>query len=221
VSLVSSTFSQLVMLGSSGMLLTALIVLWRKGVPAYITAYRWQAWLLAALTAIVGYYGGDPSLYWVAALLLLLKGIAIPALLRTMQRRFGAQREETPYVNTETSLLIASVLVVFAYLLARPWMTVTHLPTRQGLPVAMSLLFVSLFIVVSRKKAITQVIGFLMLENAIALLAVVGTYGVPFLVEFGVFLDALMGFLVMQIFVYQIHETFETLDVEQLTRLRH
>jgi hydrogenase-4 component E len=85
----------------------------------------------------------------------------------------------------------------------------------------MALLFVSLFIVVSRKKAITQVIGFLMLENAIALLAAVGTYGVPLLVELGVFLDALMGFLVMQIFVYHIHETFDTLDVEELMRLRH
>lgn len=215
------TFSQLVMLGSSGMLLTALIVLWRKGVPAYITAYRWQAWLLAALTATVGYYGGDRQLYWVAVLLMGLKGVAIPALLTTMQRRFGAQREATPYVNTEVSLLIASVLVVFAYLLGRPWMAATHLPTRQGLPLAMSLLFVSLFIIVSRKKAITQVIGFLMLENAIALLAVVGTYGVPLLVEFGVFLDALMGFLVMQIFVYHIHETFDSINVEELTRLRH
>src|SRR5205823_8144723 len=107
------------------------------------------------------------------------------------------------------------------YALARPWMAVSTLPTRAGLPLAMGLLFVSLFIIVSRKKAVTQLIGFLMLENAIALLAVVGTYGVPLLVEFGVFLDALMGFLVMQIFVYHIHETFDTLDVEQLTRLRH
>lgn len=214
-------FSQLVMLGSSGMLLTALIVLWRKGVPAYITAYRWQSWLLAALTATVGYYGGDGQLYWVAALLLGLKGVAIPALLRTMQRRFGTEREATPYVNTEVSLLIASVLVVFAYLLGRPWMALTQLPTRQGLPLAMSVLFVSLFIIVSRKKAITQVIGFLMLENAIALLAVVGTFGVPLLVEFGVFLDALMGFLVMQIFIYHIHDTFDTLDVDALARLRH
>ena len=221
MSSVNGIFPQVVMLGSSGMLLTALTVLWRKGVPAYITAYRWQAWILAALTATVGYYGRDHSLYAVAIVLLVLKGIAIPGLLRTMQRRFGAQREETPYVNTETSLLIASLLVVFAYLLARPWITVTQLPTRQGLPLAMSLLFVSLFIVVSRKKAITQVIGFLMLENAVALLAAVGTYGVPLLVELGVFLDALMGFLVMQIFIYQIYETFETLDVEQLTRLRH
>ena len=217
----NDTFSQLVTLGSSGMLLTALIVLWRKGVPAYITAYTWQAWLLAAITATVGYYGRDPQLYWVAAVLLALKGVAIPALLRTMQRRFGAQREATPYVNTEISLVIASVLVLFAYVLARPWMTVTNLPTRQGLPLAMALLFVSLFIVVSRKKAITQVVGFLMLENAIALLAAVGTYGVPLLVELGVFLDALMGFLVMQIFVYHIHETFDTLDVDELARLRH
>ena len=221
MSLVNGTFSQLVMLGSSGMLLTALIVLWRKGVPAYITAYRWQSWILVAITATVGYYGRDSQLYWVAALLLVLKGVAIPALLRTMQQRFGAQREATPYVNTETSLVIACVLVLFAYVLARPWMAVSDLPTRQGLPLAMGLLFVSLFIVVSRKKAITQVIGFLMLENAIALLAAVGTYGVPLLVELGVFLDALMGFLVMQIFVYHIHETFDTLDVEELARLRH
>ncbi len=65
-------FSQLVMLSSSGMLLTALIVLWRKGVPAYITAYTWQAWLLAALTAIVGYFGDDSRLYVVSGVLVLL-----------------------------------------------------------------------------------------------------------------------------------------------------
>jgi hydrogenase-4 component E len=214
-------FSRLVMLGSSGMLLTALIVLWRKGVPAYVTAYRWQSWLLATLTATVAYFSGDWRLYWVAAVLVLLKGLAIPRLLGTMQRRFAVQSEIKPYVNTETSLLIAGLLVLFAYVLARPWMALTTLATREALPLAMALLFVSLFIIVSRKKAITQVIGFLMLENAIALLAAVGTYGVPLLVELGVFLDALMGFLVMQIFLYQIHETFDTIDVEQLSRLRH
>jgi hydrogenase-4 component E len=216
-----SLFSQLVMLGSSGMLLTALIVLWRKGIGAYISAYRWQSWLLAGLTAVIGYFGGDRQLYWIAGALLLVKGIAIPAVLRTMQKRVGIQPQIAPYVNTQTSLLIAGLLVVFAYVLARPWMLVSTLPTREGLPVAMAILFVSLFIIVSRRKAITQVIGFLMLENAIALLAAVGTHGVPLLVEIGVFLDALMGFLVMQIFVYQIHETFDSIDVDQLTRLKH
>lgn len=216
-----SLFSQLVMLGSSGMLLTALIVLWRKGIPAYITAYTWQSWLLGAVTALIGFFGHDWQLYWVAGVLVLLKGMAIPALLRAMQQRVGVQPQITPYVNTQASLLVASLLVLFAYVLARPWTLVSDLPTREGLPLAMALLFVSLFIIVSRKKAITQVIGFLMLENAIALLAALGTYGVPLLVEIGVFLDALMVFLVMQIFVYRIHETFDTIDVEQLTRLRH
>jgi hydrogenase-4 component E len=218
---VNGLFSQLVTLGSSGMLLTALIVLWRRGVPAYIRAYVWQAWLLAAITATIGYFGADSQLYVVAAVLVALKAFAIPALLRRMQSRFEGHLEINPYVNTETSLMIAGLLVVFAYVLARPWVAVTTLPTREGLPLAMALLFVSLFVIVSRKKAITQVIGFLMLENAIGLLAVVGTYGVPLLVEFGIFLDALMGFLVMQIFVYDIHETFNTIDVEQLRRLRH
>ena len=215
------TFSQLVMLCAGGMLVTALVPLWRKGVPAYISAFKWQSWLLALLTALVGYFGRDPQLYGVAILIVALKGVVMPALLRTMDRRFGHQRELKPYVNPETALLIAGVLVLFAYVLARPWMEVTTLPTRGGLPLAMALLFISLLIIVNRKKAITQVIGFLMLENAIALLAVVGTYGVPLLVELGVFLDALMGFLVMQIFVYQIHETFESIDVEQLNRLKH
>lgn len=214
-------FSQLVILGSSGMLLTSLIVLWRRGVPAYIRAYRWQSWLLGAVTVTIAWFGDDATLYLVAAGLIGLKGIVIPMVLRTVERRFGTQRELSPYVNTETSLLVAGVLVLFAYVLARPWMAVTQLPTRSGLPIAMGLLFISLFIIVSRKKAVTQVIGFLMLENAVALLAVVGTYGVPLIVELGVFLDALMGFLVMQIFIYKIHETFNMMDVEQLTRLKH
>ena len=85
----------------------------------------------------------------------------------------------------------------------------------------MGLVLVSLFVLISRKKALTQVVAFLMLENGIALLALLGTYGIPLIVELGVFLDALLGFIVMQIFVYRIHETFETMDVDQLRRLRH
>ncbi len=214
-------FGQLVVLGSSGMLLTSLIVLWRRGVPAYIAAYQWQSWLLGGVTVTIAWFGNDSTLYVVAVALIALKAVGIPMVLRTVERRLGTQRELRPYVNTETSLLAAGLLVLFAYVLARPWMAVTQLPTRAGLPVAMGLLFISLFIIVSRKKAVTQVIGFLMLENAVALLAVVGTYGVPLIVEIGVFLDALMGFLVMQIFIYKIHETFDMVDVEQLTRLKH
>ena len=149
------------------------------------------------------------------------KGIAIPRLLGQMERRFATQRELAPYVNTATSLVVAGLLVLFGHAVMRPVVAASELPTRAAMPLAMGLVLVSLFVVVSRKKALTQVVGFLMLENGIALLALLGAYGVPLLVELGVFLDALMGFLVMQIFVYRIQETFETIDVDQLDRLRH
>ena len=78
-----------------------------------------------------------------------------------------------------------------------------------------------LFIIVSRRSALTQIVGFLVMENGIALLAVMATYGMPFIVELGVFLDVLLGFLVMQVFLYRIRETFATIDDDQLRKLRH
>ena len=177
--------------------------------------------VLSAVTAVVAYFGNDHELYWVAVCLLLLKGIVIPRLLRQMAHRFAAERELEPYVNTATSLVVSGLLVLFGYAITRPLVALSQLPTRAGMPLAMGLILVSLFVVISRKKALTQVVAFLMLENGIALLALLGTYGIPLIVELGVFLDALLGFIVMQIFVYRIHETFETMDVDQLRRLRH
>ena len=214
-------FSQLSVLGASLVLICGLILLWRRSVTAYITAFAWQSVGLSAVTATVGYYGNDRELYWVAGGLFLLKALAIPRLLRRMERRFTVERELEPYVNTATSLVISGLLVLFGYVVTRPLVALSRLPTRAGMPLAMGLILVSLFVVISRKKALTQVVGFLMLENGLALLAVLGTYGIPLIVEIGVSLDLLMGFLVMQIFIYQIHETFESIDVEQLNRLRH
>jgi hydrogenase-4 component E len=219
--MMTGLFSQLCTLGASALLLTSLIPLWRRHVTAYVNAFRWQSIVLAATTAVVAYFGGVTDLYAVAAAVLVIKGLALPALLRRMERRLGKLIELDPYVNTTTSVLVSSLLVIFGYALARPLVSVSQLPTRAGMPLAVGMVFVSLFAMVTRRKAISQVIAFLMLENGIALLAILGTYGIPLIVEFGVFLDALMGFLVMQIFVYRIHETFESLDVEQLSRLRH
>jgi hydrogenase-4 component E len=218
---VNDTFAQLSALGSSLALLFSLFLLWRRSVAAYISAFAWQSVVLAGVTALAAHFGGDGALYLVAAVIFVLKAVAIPRLLRNMERRFGSEREMQPYVNAATSVLVAALLVIVAYSVTRPLVAVSQLPTRGGIPIAMALVFISLFILVSRKKAITQIVGFLMLENGIALLAVLGSYGVPLVVELGVSLDALMGFLVMQVFVYHIHETFESIDVEQLNRLKH
>lgn len=213
-------FAQLSMLGSSLVLITSFLLLWRRGIPAYVDAFAVQSLALGATTGLVGYFADRRELYVVAALLIAIKGIGIPVLLRRMARRFGPGRHVPPYVNTATSLLVGGLLVLLAHVVMRPVIELSPLPTRAGMPLAMGLVFVSLFVIVSRRHALAQVIGFLMLENGIALLAVLGTYGIPLIVEVGVFLDVMMGFLVMQIVVYQIHETFQSLDVEQLNRLR-
>jgi hydrogenase-4 component E len=213
-------FTRLVVLESSLALVFGLVVLWRRGVPAYISAFAWQSLSLAAVAATTGWFGRDRELYLVAGLVVLLKVVAIPRLLVRMDRRLRTGRELTPYVNTATSLVVAGLLVLFGHAIMRPVVAASQLPTRAAMPLSMGLVLVSLFVLVSRKNALTQVIGFLMLENGLALLALLGTYGIPLIVELGVFLDVLMGFLVMQIVVYRIHETFDTLDVDRLDRLR-
>jgi hydrogenase-4 component E len=216
-----SLFSQLSTLGSSLILLFGVTLLWRKSLHAYTTAFQWQSATLAVMFVIIGYFGHDPELYVVAVVLFILKVLILPHYLERMEIRFGGQGESQPYVNIVTSLTLSGLLVLLAYVVTRPLVLVSDLPTRGGLPLAMGLIFVGLFVVISRKKALTQIVGFLVMENGIALLAALGTFGIPIIVELGVFLDVLMGFLVMQVFVYHIHSTFESIDVDQMNELKH
>ena len=213
--------TQVTTLGSSVALLFGIMLLWRRSLQAYVSAFRWQSAVLAAIFVAIGVFHGDPELIFVAAFFVVLKVIVLPLYLGRLQQRFGAEGENQPYINVATSLILAGVLVLLAYAITRPLVAVSTLPTRGAMPLAMGLIFVGLFVVVTRKKALTQIVGFLVLENGIALLAALGTYGIPLIVELGVFLDVLMGFLVMQVFVYHIHGTFDSIDVDQLSELRH
>jgi len=216
-----NVFAQLCAIGSSLSLLTGIALLWRRSLDAYIKAFRSQSAVLSAMFVLVGYGGNDWQLYAMAVFFFVLKVIVIPRYLYRLETRVGAERESQPYVNIATSLIVSGLLVLLAYAITRPLVAVSNLPTRGSLPLAMGLIFVGLFVVVTRRKALTQVVGFLVLENGIALLAMLGTYGIPLIIELGVFLDVLMGFLAMQVFVYHIHGTFESIDVEQLSRLKH
>jgi hydrogenase-4 component E len=192
------------MTGASAMLLLALAVLWRHHVPAYVAAFRMQSIALAFVGGVVAWFGGVAELFVVAALILGLKAWFVPRILSRMEAR-PADAATQPLVNTEMSLLVSGGLAVAAYELSRPLAEVVSLPTRGGLPIALALIMVSLFVVVSRRQVIAQITGFLMLENGIALLALLGAYGVPLVVELGVFLDVLMGVLVMQALVPRMH----------------
>jgi hydrogenase-4 component E len=214
-------FLQLTTLGSSIVLIFGFFLLWRRSLSSYINSFRWQSIVLVGILTLIGYFGHDPELYFVAGFMLILKGVVLPIYLDRMKNKLQVFSEKDPYVNNATSLILAGLLVLMSYVVVRPLMMVSQLPTRNGMPLAMGLIFVGLFVILSRKKAMTQIIGFLMLENGIVLLAALGTYGIPLIVELGVFLDVLMGFLVMQVLVYHIHDTFESIDVDQLNQLKH
>jgi hydrogenase-4 component E len=214
-------FAQLSTLSASVVLLFGIALLWRRSLGAYIKAFRWQSLVLSIAFVLIGYFGHDHELYIIAVVLLVLKVIIIPWYLTRLQTQVRAEREAQPYVNIAASLIVAGLLVMLAYAITRPLVMISKLPTRGAIPLAVGLIFVGLFVIISRRKALTQIVGFLVLENGIALLAALCTYGIPLIVELGVFLDVLMGFLVMQIIVYHIRDTFESIDVEQLSQLRH
>jgi hydrogenase-4 component E len=202
-----AAFSRLTMTGASAMLLLSLVVLWRRHAGAYIAAFRTQSIALALTGAIVAVYAHVRALFLVSMMILIVKGWIVPWVLSAMDAKRQGARELHPLLNTETSLLVSGALAVAAYEISRPLAEVMNLATRGGLPIALALVFVSLFIVVSRREAVAQIVGFLMLENGIALLALLGAYGVPLVVELGVFLDVLLGVLVMQAVVYNIYDT--------------
>lgn len=214
-------FTQLCALASSLVLVMGIAILWRHSLQAYIDSFARQSLFFVLGILAVAIYAGAAELYLVAAMVFALKVLLIPRLLHRARRYVGADIEIHPFINTPMSVLLAGVLTLLAYAVAEPVVALTDLPTRASIPLALAVVFVGLFIIVSRRSALTQIVGFLVMENGIALLAVLATYGVPFIVELGVFLDVLLGYLVMQVFLYRIRETFETIDVGQLRKLRH
>lgn len=217
----TALFAQLCTLSSSLVLLMGIAILWRHSLQAYIDSFARQSLFFVLGIVNVAVFSRDPELFVVAALAFALKVLFIPRVLHRARRYVGADLEIKPFVNTPISIVIAGLLTLLAYAISQPIVGLTDLPTRAGIPLALAVVFVGLFIVVSRKSALTQIVGFLVLENGIALLAVLATYGIPLIVELGVFLDVLLGFLVMQVFVYRIRETFATIDVDQLQKLKH
>jgi hydrogenase-4 component E len=215
-----AVFTSLCTLSSSLVLLAGIAILWRHSLPAYIDSFARQSFFFVLVILAVAAATGTRELYLVAALVFILKVVVIPRLLHRVGRTVGADLEIHPYVNIPVSLALVGILTMVSYAVAAPVMALSDLPTRASIPLALSVIFVGLFIVVSRRGALTQIVGFLVLENGIALLAVLATYGIPLIVELGVFLDVLLGVLVMLVIVHRIRETFETTDVDRLRKLR-
>ena len=125
-----------------------------------------------------------------------------------------------PYLGTAPALIVCVLLAIIAFYVMTPIASSNPLPTADAMPLAFAGVLIGFFIMVDRRRAVTQILGFLMLENGIFLLALLTTYGVPFIVEMGVFLDVLVAVLIMEVFVYHIKDNFDSIDVGELGKLK-
>src|SRR5229473_2565920 len=196
-----------------------------------MTAQRWlvtnirifgvQSFLLAAITATIAIFNHAPHLLIAAVLTLLVKAILVPILLERLVDRIEIRQEIEPFINAPISVLIAGGLTLVGYIVAasfyRPDQT-TGAPSlgHNTLAVAISLFLIGFFTMINRRKALTQVLGLLSLENGVFLATISLTYGIPLMVELGIFFDVLVAVMVLGILIYRIRETFESMDVSRL-----
>lgn len=201
-------------------LLSAFALLAQRRIYGLLHVFAWQGFFLSVSTAVVGYSTGLHHLYISTALTLALKVFALPYILYVLIHRLKIYKEVEDLVNIPTTMLIGLAIVIFSYHLTAPVRELSTLMTKSTLAVALSTVLLGLLMMITRKKAITQIIGFLSLENGLFFAATSATYGMPLVVELGVALDILIAAFIFGIFFFQIRTTFDSLDLKEMEKLK-
>jgi hydrogenase-4 component E len=216
-----ATHTAILNLAAGAFLLTAVLIVWHLGLRAIVRLLACQGVALAAIPLTEGIYESDAALVMVGAVVLVLRAVALPGLLgRAVGTEEAERRESTPLVNTTSSLLITAVLTVLAYAVTRPIIALDPSPATRAAPAAFAVILIAVFVMVSRRRAVSQAVGFMMLDNGIAATAFLITSGVPLIVELGVSLDVLFAVLVMGLLTGHMRLAFGGTDLDQLRELR-
>lgn len=213
-------FTQLLDLAIGLALVCAFIPLWRRGLVAVVRALAVQGAAVAVVALLLGVHRSDPELVAVAVLVFALKTLVIPRLLLRLVTGSAEARESEPLVNVPASLLAGAGLTLLAYAATRHVVALDPAPEVQAVPVGVAVVLVGFFVLVSRRKAVSQVVGFLVLDNGIALVAFLATAGLPLVVELGASLDLLLAVLVLQVLTARMRTKFGGMDLDQLQELR-
>jgi len=212
--------AQLINLMAALLLLIAFAMLSQRRIRSLIYLFGWQGAVLAANCVIVAWSTGQGHLYYSAALTLVLKVIVLPLILLYLIRRLNVQWDVETLINIPTTMLFGIVLVVFAFNLSLPISQLAGTITRSTLGIAMAIVLLSFLMMLTRRKAVPQVIGFLAMENGLFFAATSTTYGMPMVVELGIALDVLIGVLILGIFFFQVRGAFDSLDLRHMEKLK-
>lgn len=184
---------------------------------AYLFAF--QSLVLTAEVASVAYIQHSREAYVVAAMVFAVKVIAIPYALLWLMRRLHTPHDVGASISPGHSVFVMAGLIFVSFWAVRLYLRELR-PTEVILAAAVALILCAAFLMVTRNKALMQVIALLVLENGIFLAALVTIFGMPLIIEMGIVFDLLMGLFLMGIFVFRIRDTFNHLDVSRLRRLR-
>ena len=216
-----ATYTGVLDLATGGFLLAAVLIVWHRDLRAIVRLLAWQGAALAALPIIQGIHQGDAALIAVGIIVFLLRAVALPVLLaRAVSTEDQERRESTPLVNTAASLLITAGLTVLAYAVTRPMIALDPSPGTRAVPAAFAVILIAVFVMVSRRRALSQAVGFLMLDNGITATAFLLTAGVPLIVELGASLDVLFAVVVLGLLTRHMRRAFGGTDLDQLRELR-
>jgi hydrogenase-4 component E len=211
---------QFVNLLAALLLLIAFAMLTQRRILSLIKLFALQGFVLALSTFIVAWSTGQHHLYYSAGLTLLLKVLLLPWLLHRLIHRLNVRWDVETMINIPTTMLVGIALVIFAFNLAAPIAQLASGITRGLIGIALASVLLSLLMMLTRRKAVSQVVAFLSLENGLFFAATSATQGMPLVVELGIALDVLVATFIFGIFFFQIRETFDSLDITHMEKLK-
>ena len=202
------------------LLLISFAMLAQRRIVTLVNLLALQGGLLCAATLLLAWRTGENHLYVSAALTFSLKVVFLPWLLHRLIRRLEVYWDTEPMLNVAGTMLVGLLVVVFAFGLAQPISAIASTATRSAIGIAVAVVLLAFLTMITRRKATSQVVGFLSMENGLFFGAMSATYGMPMIVELGVALDVLVAMLVLGVFFFQIREQFDSLDLHHLESLR-
>jgi len=213
-------FSQLIHLFAALLLLLAFAMLTQRRILSLINLFALQGVVLVLSTLVVAYSTHQSHLYYSALLTLVLKVVLLPWIMHRLIRALNVRWDVETLINIPATMLIGIVLVIFAFNLAAPISQIAGTVTKSTIGIATACILLAFLMMITRRKAVSQVIGFLAMENGLFLAATSATYGMPMVVELGIALDVLVATLLFGVFFFHIRETFESLDIHHLEKLK-
>ena len=202
------------------LLLIVFAMLSQRRILSLINLFAWQGFVLSLSTFVVAYSTAQQHLYYSAGLTLLLKVLLLPWLLHRLIRKLNVRWDVETLLNIPTTMLVGIALVIFSFNLAAPITQLAQGITRGLIGIALACVLLSLLMMLTRRKAVSQVVAFLSLENGLFFAATSATQGMPLVVELGIALDVLVATFIFGIFFFQLRETFDSLDITHMEKLK-